>query len=75
MKYYILASVLVASFAVHARTVQADGKLVPPRDYDGSLEEHAQEAIIISKGGTETKSATQQMILKIRIQGDVDHFA
>ena len=35
----------------------------------------AQEAIIIFKNGTETESAVQQTILKIRVTGDVDHFA
>lgn len=52
-----------------------DGKLVPPRDYAGSLEEQAQEAIIIFLGGSANASAKQQLILKIRVEGDVDHFA
>ena len=53
----------------------ADGKIVRPRNYKGSLEELAQEAIIIFNDGDGEKSATQDLILKIRVAGKVDNFA
>lgn len=53
----------------------ADGLVRAPRDYQGSLEERAQEAILIFSPGSETESARQEMILKIRVEGDTDEFA
>lgn len=55
--------------------VLADGLVRPPRDYTGSLEEKAQEAIIVFTPGTEEKSATEEMILKIQVEGSVEDFA
>jgi hypothetical protein len=52
-----------------------DGKVVPPRDYKGSLEEKAQEAIIIFHGSSERGKATEDLILKINVEGDAKHFA
>jgi len=54
---------------------RADGKLQPPRDYKGSLEELSQEAIIIFHGADDPGEATEDLILKIGVQGDVSHFA
>jgi len=56
-------------------TATADGKVVPPRDYKGSLEERAQEAIIIFEGSQEKGGATEDLILKIRLAGHVEKFA
>ena len=56
-------------------SVFADGKVVPPRDYKGSLEEKAQEAIIIFNSSSEPGEATEDLILKIKVQGEVDQFA
>ncbi len=53
----------------------ADGLVIPPRDYEGSLEEKAQEAIIVFKSGTAEKSAVQDLILKIHVAGKTDEFA
>jgi hypothetical protein len=53
----------------------ADGKLQPPRDYRGSLEELSQEAIIIFHGADEPGEATEDLILKIGVRGDVSQFA
>jgi hypothetical protein len=55
--------------------VFADGKVVPPRNYKGSLEERSQEAIIIFHAGTAERSAKQDMILKIEVEGDATEFA
>lgn len=52
-----------------------DGKLVPPRDYAGSLEERAQEAILIFEGAREPGEAVQDLILKIRVEGTAADFA
>jgi hypothetical protein len=53
----------------------ADGKVVPPRNYKGSLEERSQEAIIIFHSGSSERSAKQDMILKIQVEGDAKEFA
>jgi hypothetical protein len=48
---------------------------MPPRNYSGSLEEKAQEAIIVFNPGTADKSAVQDLIIKIQVEGKVDDFA
>jgi len=53
----------------------ADGKIVPPRDYKGSLEERAQEAIVIFHGSQTKGKAVEDLILKIRVQGSARKFA
>jgi len=53
----------------------ADGEIVPPRDYKGSLEERAQEAIIIFQGSEQAGEATEDVILKIHVEGHVEKFA
>lgn len=53
----------------------ADGKVVPPRDYKGSLEEKAQEALIIFHASETAGEAQEDLILKIRVAGDADRFA
>ncbi len=58
----------------------ADGKVFAPasykeKPYAGSLEETAQEAILIFHKGDEDRSARQDMILKISVEGEVDNFA
>jgi hypothetical protein len=55
--------------------VAADGLVIPPRDYQGSLEERAQEAIIIFHGSSEPGKATEELILKIQVHGDAPNFA
>ncbi|MEQ8762851.1 MAG: DUF2330 domain-containing protein [Planctomycetota bacterium] len=51
-----------------------DGKVMPPVDFKGTLEETSQEAVLIFHKGTEQKSATQDMILKIRVEGEASEF-
>ncbi|HYF51389.1 MAG TPA: DUF2330 domain-containing protein [Planctomycetota bacterium] len=55
--------------------VAADGKVMPPRDYKGSLEELAQEAIIIFHGSEKEGGAVQDLILKISVQGEAKNFS
>jgi len=57
----------------------ADGMVRPPKmykgePYKGSLNESAQEAIIIFTPGTEKESAVQDLIIKIHVDGDVNQF-
>jgi len=52
----------------------ADGKLMPPRDYKGSLEESSQEAIIIFQGSTKMGGAVEDLILKITVHGEASTF-
>jgi hypothetical protein len=56
-------------------TLFADGLVRPPRDYKGSLEEKAQEAIIVFTPGDDGKSAVEDLILKIQVEGKADDFA
>jgi len=49
--------------------------IIPPRDYKGSLEERAQEAIIIFHGSQTKGKAVEDLILKIRVQGSARKFA
>jgi len=60
----------------------ADGMVIPranmPRakaKYEGSLEERAQEAIIIFHGSDKPGKATEDLILKITVEGSADDFA
>jgi len=69
-----LIAPLALLFATHSLAL-GDGKVMPPRDYKGSLEEKAQEAIIVFTPGTEGKSAVQDLIIKIEVEGKVDDFA
>jgi hypothetical protein len=65
---------LVAAVAC-ASAARGDGKIVPPRDYKGSLAEQAQEAIIIFHGAATRGKATEDLILKIRVHGAAKSFA
>ncbi len=53
----------------------ADGLVRKPRNYQGSLEERGQEALIIFQEGTEQTKATEDLILKIRVAGEAKSFA
>jgi hypothetical protein len=48
---------------------------MPPRQYQGSLEERAQEAILIFQEGHDEQPALEDMILKVGVRGQADHFA
>ena len=69
----VVAAVLGAG--VVAARARGDGMVVPPRDYKGSLEERRQEAMILFHAGDETRPATEDLILKIRVKGDAASFA
>ncbi len=65
----------VACTALFASRLLADGKMVAPADYKGSVEERAQEAIIIFHASDEPGGATEDMILKVSVVGEVESFA
>jgi hypothetical protein len=65
----------VAVWLLGLRLAFADGMVIAPREYRGSLEERAQEAIIVFHPGDETHSATEDLILKIRVEGPAERFA
>jgi hypothetical protein len=67
--------VVLFALGVSVGSVHADGKIVGPRGYRGSLEELSQEAIIIFEGGDENREALEHLILKIGVKGQTDHFA
>lgn len=66
---------LASLIALPATVCLADGKVQPPRKYKGSLEERAQEALIVFKQGRKRGESVEDLILKIRVAGDVDNFA
>jgi len=68
-------AVVLSAASVLSTTALADGKVVRPRDYQGSLEEQSQEAIIVFHQGDEMGEAVEHLILKIRVAGDTDNFA
>jgi len=53
----------------------ADGMVVGPKEYKGSLAERSQEALIVFHPGDEKRSAAEDLILKIRVEGAVESFA
>jgi hypothetical protein len=61
--------------ALACTTAFPDGKIVRPRNYQGSLEEKAQEAIIVFHEGEQPGEAVEDLILKITVAGEVDNFA
>jgi hypothetical protein len=65
----VLAAIVVA----RPSQLAADGFLKGPREYKGSLEERSQEAVIIMT--SDHGKATEDMILKITVEGEVDQFA
>ena len=73
MKRMVFA-VMMAALCSAPLSVSADGKVMPPRNYTGSLEERSQEAIIIFHHG-EDNTATEDLILKIQVHGDAKKFA
>lgn len=64
-----------ASTTCNPVSVEPDGKVVRPRNYKGSLEESAQEAIIIFDRSNNQGEATEDLILKIQVKGEAENFA
>src|SRR5262245_27878118 len=66
----MLRTAFVAAFLLaFASSALGDGKLVRPREYEGSLEETSQEAIIVFQGGDDARSAREYLILKVSVKG------
>lgn len=64
-----LALLLLPSVAL------ADGRVFRPRNYEGSLEEQSQEGIILFHASDVKGDAVEDLILKVSVKGDTDHFA
>ena len=76
--FWIIAlAMMAAMIALGPSPLWADGMVTAPakREYKGSLEERAQEAIIIFNSSPPKREATEDLILKIRVEGEVSHFA
>ncbi len=71
----LAAAVLSAAMFATATPALADGKVVRPRNYEGSLEEKSQEAIIVFHGSDEPGEAVEDLILKITVAGEAENFA
>jgi hypothetical protein len=61
-------------------TAIGDGKMVGPKKYRGvaydkSPQERSQEAIIIFRAGEEGRSAKEDLILRVRVEGEAERFA
>ena len=67
-------TVVLALLLLSPAATLADGVMLPPADYEGSLEETAQEAIIIFQGGGEGREAVEDLILKATVAGDAESF-
>lgn len=74
-RFCLISTVVLAVSLCTSARLKADGKVIPPRSYQGSLEEKAQEAIIIFQGSEIPGEASEDLILKIRVEGDAREFA
>ncbi len=76
-----LLCLLWAAFSFFSQaSAWADGKAVGPavyqgHPYQGSVEEHAQEAILIFHDSEKPGEAREDLILRISVQGEVSNFA
>lgn len=75
MRQLLFPLLFVSSLLLSHRSLHADGKVIRPRDYQGSLEERAQEAIILFQPGSASTSAVEDLIIKISVTGNTNHFA
>ena len=72
----LLCLLWTACWFFSATPVCADGKAVGPaayqgRPYQGSVEEHAQEAILIFHDSDQPGESREDLILRISVQGEV----
>lgn len=67
--------VFAGVFFACTNVILGDGKVMPHRDYKGSLEERSQEAIIIFESAQSEGEAVEDLILKISVAGDAEKFA
>lgn len=72
MYRHLCAAALFVGIMSSSGSLFADGKMVPPIDYEGSLEETAQEAIIVftNKDGV----GVEDMILKVSVAQAPENF-
>jgi hypothetical protein len=70
----VVLALLAASLHNGSRS-NGDGMVIPLQEYRGSVAEKAQEAIIIFEPGDERRSAREDLILKIQVEGPVREFA
>jgi hypothetical protein len=56
-------------------TLNADGVVIGHQDYHGSLAERSQEAVIVFHASQRPGDATEDLILKITVEGDASKFA
>ncbi len=75
MRFALCLAAAVAVSLALSTAVQADGLVRKPRNYLGSLEERGQEAIIVFQEGKEGSKSTEDLILKIRVEGEAKNFA
>ncbi|MDB5386276.1 MAG: hypothetical protein JWM11_1922 [Planctomycetaceae bacterium] len=71
----LIAIVAAIVFGVDQFTLRGDGMIIPHRTYKGSLEEKSQEALIIFHASEEAGKATEDLILKIKVDGRAEQFA
>ncbi len=70
-----VGGLVISWLVVFAVDVSADGTVKGPAEYEGSLEEKSQEAIIVFNPPGRSTGAVEDLILKITVEGDVDQFA
>jgi hypothetical protein len=73
MKALFLA--LGAIFMSSSQAIRGDGIVHPPIDCKGSLNERSQEPIIVFREGEDGKSAPEELLIKIQVEGDARNFA
>ena len=71
-----LVVVVAGLWSAQREPASADGRVMPPRTYRGSLEELSQEAVIIFHDSEQPGAAVEDLILKISVQssGEVRNF-
>jgi hypothetical protein len=78
MRLLPAAACVLVALGTAPRPAPADGMTVapvaPPGQYAGSVEERAQEAIILFHGSETAGGAVEDLILKISVQGDAKTF-
>jgi hypothetical protein len=78
MRLHPAAACVLAALGIAPRPAAADGMTVgpaaPPGQYAGSVEERAQEAIILFHGSETAGGAVEDLVLKISVQGDAKAF-
>ena len=71
--YVSMLAVLAATIDLGVKPLYADGFLKGSADYEGSLEERSQEAIIVMT--SQQQKAMEELILKIFVEGETEKFA